>query len=245
MVGLGASHRGSSLGELSARDASWSYLRRLGGGRPVEPYFETASVDLGQHSWVEQVPFSLVLVNPTKERLTVEAIRSSCGCTVVDVPQDAALEPHSTLGLSGLFSTGAVAGKRSATVDVRLDNGAAVVCNVEVEVVPTYIVVPEIVDFTGVRRVNGHLEVPVQEVVFASEAHHVTLAGPPTVDVPWLTCEVVQQGPNRTVLRLGVKDSGIVPGLQTGTVTLTTTCRHKPKAGVYVRLVAPYDREAP
>lgn len=149
------------------------------------------------------------------------------------------------LTLSGAVEAGTNPGEKTAQIDAFFTNGTHCAARVRAAVRGTWTVSPDRVDFGSVALDGAALDAPVAAILrYDSQVDR--LLGDPSADISWLQVvdgEPPSDGYQRDII-LSVVRERLVPGLNAGNITISTTNSIKPAATVPVRAVAYHEIEA-
>jgi hypothetical protein len=194
--------------------------------------FEPADIDLGARPWSSSVDFESSFVNDSGAPVTIAALRTSCGCTTLPGSVNgSAIEAGGRLAISGVVKTDLHTGRRSEDVSILLDTGAVYVLPLHFEVLATYAVHPEDLDFGDIDL--GEQPEAVASAMFTSETAHVL--GQPQTNVPWLEAFAVPREQGGTSLVVRVLADQMAYGRNWGHIVVNTDDSYRPTCTINVR----------
>jgi hypothetical protein len=106
---------------------------KAGGGAAA---FDPAVVELGPQPWATELPITLYFGNWGSEVVTVQEVKTSCGCLVLDTPgslEGEDLKPGEIVALQLLLQTQKAVGPHRRTVTVVLTNGETNSATIDLE----------------------------------------------------------------------------------------------------------------
>jgi len=138
----------------------------------AKPGFEPARVDLGSRLWGSTVPVDLAFLNPTSDPITIQKIVSSCDCVVVDRDElsGSVVEPGQVLQMGASIDTGEHPGSFIRTVTLTSDTGQEWRVALALEVVGSWTLSPDRLDFGEVRLGMPGVEFVEESLTFDSES---------------------------------------------------------------------------
>jgi hypothetical protein len=198
--------------------------------------FEPAVIDLGSYPWGVQIPFELTLVNAGEKPASGLRARTSCGCTVIELPPGASVPVGGRLSVRGVIDTERAGGVKERYVVVETDRGAGCEARLTVEVVPTYEIDPPKLVFGKIAGSDlGHAI-----RTFDLRSSRGALVADPEVDVPWLDAWVDGEMPSGERIAVALRPEALAQGKQVGRITLRTNDEYVPNTTVPVVVEADF-----
>ena len=216
-------------------------LGLLRGARPTpdEPRggfvgIEPAELDLGTYLWGETVPFELTFINRSREPITLVDGRSSCGCTLLnkDGFVGATVGPDTELIIEGMIDVQMIPGAFARRVDLVTDTDRTYSAVVHLEVVGTWTLAPDVLDF-GELVIDADTA-PVADVL-TFQAAQEELLDVTALSAPWLSVHRADRNGDRTDILVRVYPERLPPGQHSAEVTVRTTCAVHPTGRVFVK----------
>jgi hypothetical protein len=111
--------------------------------------FEPAQIDLGDQLWAQVVPVALTFVNRGASPITIESAQSSCDCTVIEggVFRGRRVTPGESLPVEVKLDTQKSPGLKARRIDLTAASGARYSAVIRVNVVGTWSITPDALDF--------------------------------------------------------------------------------------------------
>ncbi|HUU97349.1 MAG TPA: DUF1573 domain-containing protein [Phycisphaerae bacterium] len=189
--------------------------------------FDPLEIDLGQHPWYTEIPFTATFVNQGAEPISVASVNSSCGCAVLDRAsyEDAVVSCGAALELTGTLTVGPIPGEHRKKISVLLSSGAIRTVFLKYVSFNTYASKPRNVQF-GEVNLDDDTDDALARVIFTSDT--ASIVGEPVVDSPWLEVGVHDRGNGETEIAVHVAKRNLPYGKSLGRVTFTTTDRMRP-----------------
>lgn len=152
--------------------------------------FEPTFVELGPRPWFSTVPFSANLRNDGTESLVISAVKTGCGCTVLDSDglAGSSLPGGESVSIDGHLLVEERLGVHQKQVDVLFDDGSIRSFFLVFEGIAAYQWSPHELAILDINLDDEANDDPVRSVRFSS--HGAAVRGIPTADVPWLRCGV-------------------------------------------------------
>lgn len=196
--------------------------------------FEPARIDLGDQLWGRDVAFELGFVNASSVAVTIERMDVSCDCTLIDqeLYQGRILQAGEWTTIEGTLDVGLSLGTKTRTVTIRTREGAISTATLDVNVIPTFSVEPNHLDF---GEIGAAVPLPTEKVSFRSE-HGVHLVEQPVADSDWIKVETTTRSGETTFL-VTVLPERLAEGSSFGRVVLTTDDIHVRTYALAVRAV--------
>lgn len=213
----------------------WYSENRRGGPDDAPPIcFWPVRLDLGDVTWHSEVPFEMSFRNDGKAPVALAALKSSCGCTVIDSSQYAGrvVKPGEQIAIRGELSTGAGLGKRERTLELMLADGAVYTGLVAYHTNATYSFTPEGVKYSTLKLDEESDEGTIARVVFRSKS--AKLVGAPESDMPWIEATTVDRQVGETEIVLRAQKHYMKFGSNHAQVRVTTDDPYQPVFTVYV-----------
>ncbi len=188
-------------------------------------------LDLNEQMWGQTLELNRLFVNRTKDELTVQSVKASCGCTLVDSERYAGqrVPPSGSLAIQIVLKTELNPGRRERRVTVATVDGRSFDLRIQLTVIGTWCLSEDAVDFGGVAV--GATEGAAQHSVhFLSEKDR--LSGPPLCKEPWLDCRA---DPEVGIVTLTVLSDRLTRGQNAAVVIIRTSSALKPEGTLFVK----------
>ena len=194
-------------------------------------FFDPPTMDLGRQIWGIELPFQTVLRNDGEKPITIDSTKKSCACTVETQDyKGRTLAPGESLPFDLTLQSRFQLGPRTEYFSVTFASGETAECNFAVDVVPTYRVEPEEIDFGAIELGDsGELS---QVLTFKSEFDH-QVVGQPEVNADWLQAAAAKRESSTEILVRALKNK-LPPGASTANLVITTDDPVKPQVSIYV-----------
>lgn len=225
VIVLGACFAGTVLKSSGADERSGVALVRI----------DPAEVDLGQVPWGTNSSHRVMLTNEAPHAIRVRAVEATCGCTTLN---DAALTqseiaPGASVPIEFNFRAGTIPGPKDSTIRVVLADGTQVMVDVSADIVGTWSVTPDRLDFATVS-ISGQAEKIVQTLEYSSDAHEL-------VDVRvsgggWLRVLEAPRGQRAGTIRLELDPARAHVGPNVTSLIVETRCDAKRAGAIPVRV---------
>lgn len=215
------------------------------GGRTYEPKrvaqgpsvgFDPDIEELGEQLWGQVLDIPLLFVNESEIPIEVHAIKSSCGCTIIDTDAylGTVVRPGESLQIDARLDTETNPGEKTRQVFLDDTTGRRYTATIRVDVRGTWELSANEIEFGNVALDEGEL-LPVDRAIeFVSDDD--ALQGEPIVRESWLECLVSErkESPRRILFRL--HPDRLTPGRHSTQVVIRTDNPIKPNTSVLVRV---------
>jgi hypothetical protein len=200
--------------------------------------FEPARIELGTRLWDTVVPFELTFVNQSGAPITIERAEASCDCMVVEADSLAGrpVGPGEVLPLAATIDTEKHPGAYVRTVTLEGESGQRWVAVVEIDVVGTWSLSADRLDFGEFLLGTPGVEYLEQSLTFSSDTDD--LVGQPECDAPWVECFVAPRDDVASEILVRIPVERLLPGVSTTEILLQTTSDVRPDVAVHVRVNA-------
>lgn len=188
-----------------------------GGLNGRETGFTPSLIDLGEQSWNTEVPFTMAFVNRENAPVKIVAVKSSCGCTVVEKFEGQAIAAGQLITQSATLKTHKRPDLMRSTITITLDNKKQYSCEVIAAIRPAYLIDRNPVLFESVDLTSREPE--VQIVRFKSRSVKLLSAVP---DSKWLKATMKAEG----IVEVAVDPCEMRLGKLFGRITLETDDVH-------------------
>jgi hypothetical protein len=195
--------------------------------------FVDPEIDLGSVPWGADLPLILEFANEGERPVTISTIESNCACALLQEPSSyhgAVVNSREVLPIELEMHTGKRPGEKLAQVEVATVAGTKYVAVIRAYVVGTWHLSADAVHFGKVFLDNP--EEVALSVEFSSESERVL--GSPECNVPWLICSSESSDERQTRIILVINKEKLSPGMNSGMVTIATTCRTVPTRRIVV-----------
>lgn len=198
--------------------------------------FEPDEIDLGRQLWGTHVPVELLFVNDGSSEITIQSVKSSCDCVVIDAAtlERRCVAPNDTLAIPITLETGQYPGDKHRNVELMTMNGEKYHVSLRVSIYGSWSLTPDSLDLGEIILGDPAATDAEAVLTFASETDKIV--GVPEVDVPWLTCCMAARDEKTTEILVRASKDKLPPGVSTGHVVLRTSNAIRPDTSVYVRI---------
>lgn len=192
-------------------------------------------MDLGSVPWGADLPLVLEFANKGERPVTISRIESNCGCALLREPssyRERVVDSGDVLPIELNMHTGKRPGEKLAQIEVATVAGNKYVAVIRAHVVGTWHLSADAVHF-GKVFLDSSEEVALS-VEFSSESEH--LVGSPEWNVPWLMCSTEPKSTDERQVQivLAINKEKLSPGMNSGMVTISTTCQTVPRRRIIV-----------
>jgi len=222
----------------------WRQSGQQLGASAVQGYvgFEPAEIDLGDVPWARTIPFRLVLVNRAKESFTVVSAQSTCDCTVIDQRsyEGRIVNAGDSLPIDLTIDTQKNPGRKLRRVEVTASTGRTYSASVMLNVVGTWSVQPDTIDFGDVL-LDGSEAPEDRLAAYDSPADELLEVSAP--GVAWLECYAAPRGEGEAQaheILFRVLKERLPPGSNNATIVVRTSNTIKSTAAIYVKARGTY-----
>jgi hypothetical protein len=196
--------------------------------------FEPAQIDLGDQLWAQVVPVTLTFVNRGTSGLTIESAHSSCDCTVIEggAFQGRAVTPGESLPVDVKLDTQKSPGLKARRIDLTAASGVRYSAVIRVNVVGTWSITPDALDFGEVVLDDGEDD-PRATVLYESDTDN--LLDISTSGAAWIEVQPNPADQGRIEILVRLVKARLAAGQNSASLVVGTDCALKPSAVVFLK----------
>lgn len=196
--------------------------------------FQAAEIQLGDQLWGRSIALQLRFLNDSAQALTIDSVKSCCGCAIVEVAsyEGQILAPGEALPVDVVLSTGHNPGQKKRAVHLDLTSGQRHTAAIHLNVYGTWKVTPEVLDL-GELPFEQPPQYVERLVVFESRADELVEVSAPAL--PWIQCHVAKRAGSRRDILVRILKSELPAGQNSVSVVVRTSNAVKPAGVIFVR----------
>ncbi len=196
--------------------------------------FQPTEIDLGEHLWDTVVPVELQFINHGASPITIQSVRTSCDCAVVEAEglEARVVAPGECLAVPVKLNTLKNPGLKKRTVQLTTTKGARYSAVIIVNVRGTWELAPDALDFGDVVLDNGEPG-GMRSVFFNSETERLLEVSAPSA--PWIEWRTTENRPGNTEILISVHTGCLPIGQNSASLLVRTSSSVKPTGAVYVK----------